>query len=84
MGAGELRLVGGRRGDRRSLFEFHVNPELHALVGCGLGGTSLINANVVEPAEDAVFADPVWPAALRVTAASAPAGSMAAGTAVAG
>lgn len=61
----QVNAPAGRIGDRRSMFEFHVNDELNALVGCGLGGTSLINANVVEPTEPAVFRDPVWPAGLR-------------------
>ena len=29
-----------------ALFDFHVNQDMNVLVGCGLGGTSLINANV--------------------------------------
>jgi cholesterol oxidase len=37
---------------------------LHALVGCGLGGTSLINANVALRAARCIFQAPPWPAAL--------------------
>lgn len=47
------------------MFNFHVNEDMNALVGCGLGGTSLINANVALEAVPAVFDDPVWPEALR-------------------
>jgi cholesterol oxidase len=54
-----------RIGRRTALFDFHVNPEISVLVGCGLGGTSLINANVVLPPDPRVFDDPVWPQALR-------------------
>lgn len=35
------------------------------LVGSGLGGTSLINANVAEEAADHVFQQPEWPHAIR-------------------
>lgn len=52
-------------GDRTALFDFHLNPEMSVLVGCGLGGTSLINANVSLEADPRVFDDPAWPAALR-------------------
>jgi cholesterol oxidase len=52
-------------GRRTALFDFRINPEISALVGCGLGGTSLINANVVLKPDSRVFDDPVWPAALR-------------------
>ena len=38
---------------------------MNVLVGCGLGGTSLINANVSLKAEDRVFEDPVWPDEIR-------------------
>ena len=38
---------------------------MSVLVGCGLGGTSLINANVSLEAEQRAFDDPVWPAALQ-------------------
>src|SRR5512132_828889 len=37
---------GERAGGRTALFALHVSPDMSVLVGCGLGGTSLINANV--------------------------------------
>jgi cholesterol oxidase len=55
----------GHLGSRTALFDFRVNPEMNALVGCGLGGTSLINAGVSLRAEPRVFDDPRWPQALR-------------------
>jgi cholesterol oxidase len=48
-----------------ALFDFRVNGDISVLVGCGLGGTSLINANVCLRPEARVFADPCWPAELR-------------------
>jgi|CXWL01.1.fsa_nt_gi cholesterol oxidase len=47
------------------MFDFHLDEEMNALVGCGLGGTSLINANVSLEAVPAVFDDPVWPEEIR-------------------
>ncbi len=48
-----------------SLYDFHINEDMSVLVGCGLGGTSLINAGVaLKPQEDA-FNDPLWPKGLR-------------------
>lgn len=65
--AAEVRIdhAGGRAGARDGLFDFRVDRGLNVLVGCGLGGTSLINANVSLRAEPRVFDDPAWPAALR-------------------
>src|ERR1700760_1003178 len=38
------------RGPATGLFDFHAEGDMTVLVGCGLGGTSLINANVaLEP-----------------------------------
>jgi len=48
-------------GSNTGLFDFHVNDDINVLVGCGLGGTSLINANVVLKADPRVFEDPAWP-----------------------
>src|SRR5581483_6027287 len=52
----------GHVGKRTALFDFHAGKGITALVGCGLGGTSLINANVGMQAETDVFAKG-WPAA---------------------
>ncbi|MDL5597859.1 GMC oxidoreductase [Bacillus subtilis] len=55
----------GHIGSRTGLFDLHVNALQNVVVGCGLGGTSLINANVsLEPTAD-VFKDPRWPLAVR-------------------
>ncbi len=45
-GAMQANTSRGRLGEGDALFEVHVNDDMWALVGCGLGGTSLINANV--------------------------------------
>ncbi len=60
--------LGGRAdhaGSPTGLFDFRVGDDLSVLVGCGLGGTSLINANVSIRPDGRVFDDPRWPAALR-------------------
>lgn len=51
----------GRHGPRTGLFEFHINDDINALVGCGLGGTSLINANVSIEPDDSVWKNLRWP-----------------------
>src|SRR3984957_4019151 len=52
-------------GSAVGLFDFTVGPDVTVLTGCGLGGTSLINASVALEPSDAIFADQRWPAALR-------------------
>lgn len=52
-------------GSKSGLFDFHFNKDINVLVGCGLGGTSLINANVSLRAVPEVFQDPVWPQIIR-------------------
>lgn len=52
-------------GDPLALFDFHLQPDLNVLVGCGLGGTSLINASVALRPSPAIFQDPAWPSPLR-------------------
>lgn len=47
------------------LYDLRVNPDLNVFVGCGLGGTSLINAGVVLCPRAEVFEDERWPAAIR-------------------
>lgn len=55
----------GRVGSRTGLYDMRVNDDLNVFVGCGLGGTSLVNANVSLRADDRVFRDFRWPVALR-------------------
>jgi cholesterol oxidase len=59
----ELQLNGGkmRSGSRTGLFDFRLGADIHVLVGCGLGGGSLINAGVALRPEPLVFADTAWP-----------------------
>lgn len=52
-------------GEPSSLYEFYVTHNLSVAQGCGLGGGSLINANVGLDAEPGVFDDPLWPIALK-------------------
>jgi cholesterol oxidase len=52
----------GRIGDRAGLFDVRLGRDVHVAMGCGLGGTSLINANVCLEADPRVFEDPCWPA----------------------
>lgn len=47
-------------GSHTGLYDLRVDDEMATLVGCGLGGTSLINANVIIPAKPDVFAAG-WP-----------------------
>ena len=54
----------GRLGSPSALFDLHLGDDLSVFVGCGLGGTSLINANVGIRPDRRVF-DDNWPAALR-------------------
>ncbi len=49
-------------GDPAALFDFRMGRDMHVLVGCGLGGGSLINAGVALRPDDRVFADDsAWP-----------------------
>ena len=53
---------GTHLGDRTGLYDLHCNDDINVVVGCGLGGTSQLNANVSLEAEPRVFDDPRWPA----------------------
>ena len=64
---GHLQL---RRGSRRygrstALFDLRAGDDLSVIVGCGLGGTSLINAGVALRPPSWVYEDERWPTALR-------------------
>lgn len=62
----------GHFGPETGLYDFRVNPDINVFLGCGLGGTSLINSGVMVPADRRVFDDPRWPEPLRDPAALAP------------
>ena len=57
---------GRRIGPADALFDLRVGKDVHALVGCGLGGTSLINASVCLTPDNMVLEDEAWPEELRV------------------
>ncbi len=52
-------------GSPTALFDLRFNDDMNVIIGCGLGGTSLINANISLAPEPRVFEDPVWPQAIR-------------------
>lgn len=60
----QYRFEGAQQGKPTGLFELHYGRDMHVLVGCGLGGTSLINANVALPPDPRVWEDPRWPTEL--------------------
>jgi cholesterol oxidase len=56
--------VTGRRvrlGQPAGLYDVRLGEDMHVLVGCGLGGGSLINAGVALRPDARVFRDEVWP-----------------------
>lgn len=55
----------GHDGSPTGLYDLRVNEGISVFKGCGLGGTSLVNANVALRPEPRVFEDPRWPAAIR-------------------
>jgi cholesterol oxidase len=55
----------GKTGSDLALFDLRANDDISVMVGCGLGGTSLINGNVMLRPENRVFGDPVWPQKFR-------------------
>ena len=50
-----------RTGPDTALYDVRLGDDMHVLVGCGLGGGSLVNAGVALRPDPRVFADPVWP-----------------------
>lgn len=65
----QAQLPEGHIGEKTALFDFRIGHDLSVLVGCGLGGTSLINANVSLRAPSHVFLQHAWPRALQQEAA---------------
>lgn len=48
-------------GSPTGLYDLRLGKDIHVFVGCGLGGGSLVNANVSLPPDPRVWDDPVWP-----------------------
>ena len=65
--AREFQIRRNRRhiGRDDALFDMRVQEDVSVLLGCGLGGTSLINGNVMLQPEAAVLKAAEWPSALR-------------------
>jgi cholesterol oxidase len=63
----ELQISGKRMsaGSPSALYDVRLGDDIHVLVGCGLGGGSLVNAGVCLRPDPRVFADPVWPGQIR-------------------
>lgn len=61
----QFQLKGKHLGDETGLFDIRVQDEQNVVIGCGLGGTSLINASVsLEPTPEE-FEHEAWPEAIR-------------------
>ena len=62
----QMQVTGARVkiGPSTGLYDVRFGEHMHVLVGCGVGGGSLINAGVALRPDPRVFADPVWPRAL--------------------
>lgn len=62
----QMQVTGSRvrLGPSTGLYDVRFGEHMHVLVGCGVGGGSLINAGVALQPDARVFADPVWPRAL--------------------
>lgn len=54
-----------RVGSRLGLFDLRVNRDISVMVGCGVGGTSLINGNVMLKPDRRILQDASWPGQLR-------------------
>jgi cholesterol oxidase len=48
-------------GPATGLYDVRLGKDIHVFLGCGLGGGSLVNANVSLPPDPRVWDDPVWP-----------------------
>lgn len=47
------------------LYDYRLYDDVDVFIGCGLGGTSLVNANVVIQPDDDLFDHPRWPEEIR-------------------
>lgn len=51
-----------RSGPDTALYDVRLGDDMHVLVGCGVGGGSLVNAGVALRPDRRVFEDTAWPA----------------------
>ncbi|MEX2512748.1 MAG: GMC family oxidoreductase N-terminal domain-containing protein [Cyclobacteriaceae bacterium] len=65
--AGEMNFINGKsdRIHKNGLYEFTMGNGINVFKGCGLGGTSLVNANVAIRPENRVMVDEAWPTEIR-------------------
>ena len=70
-GACELQVDGAdvQLGSPTGLYDFHMGQDINVFRGCGLGGTSLVNAGVALRPDPRVFDDLRWPEPLRAQGA---------------
>jgi len=61
----QVRTPEGTVGSKTGLYDFVVGDGINVFLGCGLGGTSLLNASVALEAEPRVFQDTRWPEQVR-------------------
>lgn len=61
----QMDIEGKHVGSETGLYDFRFNEEINVFQGCGLGGTSLVNANVSLPPEGWVMNSDEWPSALQ-------------------
>jgi cholesterol oxidase len=61
----QFSVNGKHIGPKTGLYDFRMNDDISVFMGCGLGGTSLVNANVTLTPEKRVLEHAEWPAAIR-------------------
>ncbi len=61
----QMDLPARHLGSRTGLYDLRFNPDVNVFVGCGLGGTSLINGGVSLRVLPRVLADERWPSEIR-------------------
>ena len=66
---GEMQITVGETGETvgrlDGMYDLRVGDDMNVIMGCGLGGTSLINANVSLQVDKRVFTDLGWPKVFR-------------------
>lgn len=55
----------GRIGSESAMFDFRFNSDMNVIIGCGLGGTSLINANISLQPDPPILMSEHWPQRIR-------------------